>query len=90
MKFCLYLIIGVLIGSPILKTNAQTPRIPEASFNSDHNTGFGLGKVTVTYSRPNVKGRVIFGGIIHTARFGVQALMLLLPLLLVKSDSGRS
>jgi hypothetical protein len=63
MKFCLYLIIGVLIGSPILKANAQTPRIPEASSTQTIIQDFGLGKVTITYSRPNVKGRVIFSGI---------------------------
>jgi hypothetical protein len=63
MKFCLYLIIGVLIGSPILQTSAQTARIPEASSTQTIIQDFGLGKVTITYSRPNVKGRVIFGGI---------------------------
>src|SRR5258708_27545880 len=63
MKFCLYLIIGVLMGSTTLKTSAQTPRIPEASSTQTIIQDFGLGKITITYSRPNVKGRVIFGGI---------------------------
>jgi hypothetical protein len=42
---------------------AQTPRIPEASPTETIIQDFGLGKITITYSRPAVKGRVIFGGI---------------------------
>lgn len=42
---------------------AQAPRIPEASSTQTIIQDFGLGKITVTYSRPNVKGRKIFGGI---------------------------
>ena len=45
------------------KTFAQDPRIPEASSTQTIIQDFGLGKVTITYSRPNVKGRKIFGGI---------------------------
>ncbi len=41
----------------------QTPRIPEASPTETIIQDFGLGKITITYSRPSVKGRVIFGGI---------------------------
>jgi hypothetical protein len=47
----------------ILKTYAQEPRIPESSSTQTIIQDFGLGKITVTYSRPNVKGRKIFGGI---------------------------
>jgi hypothetical protein len=39
------------------------PRIPEASSTQTLIQDFGLGKITITYSRPNVKGRKIFGGI---------------------------
>ncbi|MFI5139523.1 MAG: DUF2911 domain-containing protein [Sphingobacteriales bacterium] len=56
-------IIILLIASISLKTNAQAPRIPEASSTQTIIQDFGLGKITITYSRPNVKGRVIFGGI---------------------------
>jgi len=56
-------VIILLITSITLKTNAQAPRIPEASSTQTIIQDFGLGKVTITYSRPNVKGRVIFGGI---------------------------
>ncbi|CAN5279353.1 DUF2911 domain-containing protein [soil metagenome] len=46
-----------------LKSNAQAPRIPEASSTQTIIQDFGLGKITITYSRPNVKDRKIFGGI---------------------------
>src|ERR1700712_2787808 len=35
---------------------------PQPSSTETINQGFGLGKITLTYSRPNVKGRKIFGG----------------------------
>ena len=41
----------------------QLPRIPEASPTQTIIQDFGLGKITVVYARPNVKDRVIFGGI---------------------------
>ncbi|GAA4336095.1 DUF2911 domain-containing protein [Mucilaginibacter gynuensis] len=41
----------------------QQPRIPEASSTQTIIQDFGLGKISLTYSRPNVKGRKIFGGI---------------------------
>lgn len=46
------------------KSYAQIPRIPEASSTQTIIQDFGLGKITITYSRPNVKDRKIFGGII--------------------------
>jgi len=39
------------------------PRIPGASTTQTIIQDFGLGKITLTYSRPNVKGRKIFGGL---------------------------
>lgn len=39
------------------------PRIPGASTTQTIIQDLGLGKVTITYSRPNVKGRTIFGGL---------------------------
>jgi hypothetical protein len=53
----------ILLAGLVAKTNAQAPRIPEASSTQTIIQDFGLGKVTITYSRPNVKGRKIFGGI---------------------------
>jgi hypothetical protein len=61
-KLYIYITIILLTGIT-LKLNAQPPRIPDASSTQIIMQDFGLGKVTVTYSRPNVKGRVIFGGI---------------------------
>jgi hypothetical protein len=53
----------ILMACSTLKTYAQEPRIPESSSTQTIIQDFGLGKITVTYSRPNVKGRKIFGGI---------------------------
>ena len=61
-KFYKYIAIA-LLAAVSLNSNAQAPRIPEASSTQTIIQDFGLGKVTITYSRPNVKGRVIFGGI---------------------------
>jgi hypothetical protein len=55
--------ICVLAIFACINVNAQAPRIPEASPTQTIIQDFGLGKVTITYSRPSVKGRVIFGGI---------------------------
>lgn len=53
----------VLLATITIKTSAQSARIPEASPTQTIIQDFGLGKITITYSRPSVKGRVIFGGI---------------------------
>lgn len=42
--------------------NAQDLKIPQPSSGQTIIQDFGLGKITLTYSRPNVKGRKIFGG----------------------------
>jgi hypothetical protein len=61
-KFFIYAT-AILLATKGLTVNAQAPRIPEASSTQTIMQDFGLGKITITYSRPNVKGRVIFGGI---------------------------
>lgn len=43
-------------------SNAQGLKMPQASSAQTIIQEFGMGKITVTYSRPNVKGRQIFGG----------------------------
>jgi len=63
MKKLYFCISVLLIAAVSFKSQAQTPRIPEASSTQTIIQDFGLGKITITYSRPNVKGRVIFGGI---------------------------
>lgn len=57
-------LVTMLLACVSYKSYAQIPRIPEASSTQTIIQDFGLGKVTVTYSRPNVKDRKIFGGII--------------------------
>lgn len=60
-----YLFVAIMLLACIsLKSYAQVPRIPEASSTQTIIQDFGLGKVSITYSRPNVKDRKIFGGII--------------------------
>jgi hypothetical protein len=58
-----YILVAIFLAGICFNSNAQVPRIPEASPTQTIIQDFGLGKVTVTYSRPSVKGRVIFGGI---------------------------
>src|ERR1700712_1603623 len=54
---------AILLVCTFLKTNAQDARIPAASTTQTIIQDFGLGKITITYSRPNVKDRKIFGGL---------------------------
>lgn len=42
---------------------AQGLKMPQASSGQTITQNFGLGKITLNYSRPNVKGRKIFGGL---------------------------
>ena len=43
--------------------NAQDLKVPQPSTLQIIQQDFGLGQITITYSRPNVKGRKIFGNI---------------------------
>lgn len=43
--------------------NAQGVKLPQASSGQTIIQDFGLGKITLTYSRPNTKGRKIFGAL---------------------------
>jgi hypothetical protein len=63
MRKLLFGLAAALLVLTTVETNAQTPRIPEASPTETIIQDFGLGKITITYSRPSVKGRIIFGGI---------------------------
>lgn len=64
MKKCYLYVLAVFLAGICFTSNAQDiPRIPEASPTQTIIQDFGLGKVTITYSRPSVKDRVIFGGI---------------------------
>ncbi|MDB4918698.1 DUF2911 domain-containing protein [Mucilaginibacter sp.] len=63
MRKCYLYVLAILLAGVSFKSNAQAPRIPEASPMQTIIQDFGLGKITITYSRPSVKGRMIFGGI---------------------------
>src|ERR1700759_456364 len=45
----------------VVSTDAQDLKIPQPSTTQKIEQEFGLGKITITYSRPNTKGRNIFG-----------------------------
>jgi len=47
-----------------LTTNAQVPGVPNASTTQTITQELGIGKITLSYSRPNVKGRMIFGDLV--------------------------
>ncbi len=64
MRKTYLLVATMLLACLSYNAYAQVPRIPEASSTQTLIQDFGLGKVTITYSRPNVKDRKIFGGII--------------------------
>jgi hypothetical protein len=64
MRKTYLLVATMLLACLSYKSYAQIPRIPEASSTQTIIQDFGLGKITVTYSRPNVKERKIFGSII--------------------------
>lgn len=58
------LAVALLLSVTATSTFAQDgPRIPEASSSQTITQGLGLGTITLTYARPNVKGRKIFGGL---------------------------
>ncbi|MES2809620.1 MAG: DUF2911 domain-containing protein [Bacteroidota bacterium] len=58
------LALALLLSVTASSTFAQDgPRIPEASSAQTITQGLGLGTITLTYARPNVKGRKIFGGL---------------------------
>jgi len=64
MKKLYTLIITLLVAGSSLTVTAQTRlKMPQASSAQTLVQEFGLGKVTLTYSRPNTKGRKIFGAL---------------------------
>jgi hypothetical protein len=46
-----------------MESKAQGIQVPQASSGQTIVQDFGLGKITLTYSRPNMKGRKIFGAL---------------------------
>lgn len=64
MKFTIKTLLLLLVVLGLhTNLNAQGFKVPQASSGQTLIQDFGLGKITLTYSRPNVKGRQIFGGL---------------------------
>jgi len=63
MKKLYTLLVTALAAGLTLNTQAQGFKMPQASSAQTIKQEFGLGEITVTYSRPNVKGRKVFGGL---------------------------
>ena len=59
-KTLLVLALAVSLNTDL---QAQGLQMPQASSSQTIIQNFGLGKITVNYSRPNTKGRKIFGGL---------------------------
>lgn len=55
--------ISLMLFINISSSNAQEQMIPNPSSGQTVIQEFGLGKVTLTYNRPNTNGRVIFGNL---------------------------
>ncbi|RZL17302.1 MAG: DUF2911 domain-containing protein [Pedobacter sp.] len=55
-------LLGMVATSPVA-SQAQELKMPQASTAQTITQGFGVGSITVNYSRPNTKGRKIFGGL---------------------------
>jgi hypothetical protein len=56
--------VAICVSSFSTQTSAQGVKIPAPSTTQTFTQDFGLGKITVTYSRPNIRGREIFGGLV--------------------------
>ncbi len=54
--------LGICTILLIITANTYAQITPQPSSTETITQGFGLGKINLTYSRPNVKGRKIFGG----------------------------
>jgi len=58
----LFAALSILIG--LSTASAQGLKLPQASSGQTIIQDFGLGKITLNYSRPNAKGRKIFGELV--------------------------
>ena len=61
MKRIYFYLAAMLIACASQNSYAQSLKIPQLSSTQTIIQDLGLGKITLTYSRPNVKGRKIFG-----------------------------
>jgi hypothetical protein len=58
------LCVALFLFASINSAKAQEPMMPNPSSRQTVIQDFGLGKVTLSYSRPNMKGRKIIGGLV--------------------------
>lgn len=64
MKFTVKMLLPLLVVLAMqTNVNAQGLKLPAASSGQTIVQDFALGKISVTYSRPNMKGRKIFGAL---------------------------
>ena len=56
--------------------DAQTLTTPQPSPSQTIKQNFALGSVEITYSRPGIKGRKIFGGLVPFEKYGGRAPMM--------------
>src|ERR1700743_152974 len=56
------IILGICALLLITAASTYAQLTPQPSSTETITQGFGLGQIKLTYSRPNVKGRKIFGG----------------------------
>ena len=61
MKKIMYALTLVMLVNGV---TAQTLRVPSASTTQTVRQEFGLGNIELSYSRPNAKGRAIFGDLV--------------------------
>ncbi len=57
-------IAGLVLSLFVLTTQAQSLKVPAPSTGQTVKQEFGLGSIELSYSRPNVKGRTIFGDLV--------------------------
>jgi len=61
MKKVYIYLAAMLLACASISANAQALKTPQLSSSQTIEQDLGLGKITLIYSRPNVKGRKIFG-----------------------------
>lgn len=61
IRFILALVVLITLGENL---QAQGLKLPQPSTTQTTTQEFGLGTISLKYSRPNVKGRKIFGGLL--------------------------
>ncbi len=64
MKRLYYYLAAILIVCASQNSYAQMLKVPQLSSTQTIDQELGLGKITLTYSRPNLRGRKIFGNLL--------------------------